>query len=120
MLGLPIGAPQAKKIERFQPQNHKNGLKWVCGVRFQGVWWSSSLQTGDISGNFSLLERWGYFSKYFRKHRPSPNGCAMIEYAQHLIEHGYTPDQWCHECKCRCAPAVDAIVASMAEGNPRR
>ena len=29
MLGLPIGPPQAKKIERFQPQNHKNGLKWV-------------------------------------------------------------------------------------------
>ena len=24
-------------------------------MRFQGVWWSSSLQTGDISGNFSFL-----------------------------------------------------------------
>ena len=40
-------------------------------------------------------------------------GRVEREYAQHLIEHGYTPDQWCHECKCRCARRT--IVASMAE-----
>jgi hypothetical protein len=50
-----------------------------------------------------------------RKLKKHMLGRVEREYAQHLIEHGYTPGQWCRECKCRCAPAVDAIVASMAE-----
>ena len=35
MLGLSIGAPQAKKIEGFQPQNHKNGCL-ACDFKGSG------------------------------------------------------------------------------------
>ena len=40
------------------------------------------------------------------------------EYAEHLLEHGYMPRQWCDECKCICAPAVDAHVAAAADPDP--
>ena len=40
------------------------------------------------------------------------------EYAEHLLEHGYMPGRWCDECKCICAPAVDAHVAAAADPDP--
>ena len=40
------------------------------------------------------------------------------EYAEHLLEHGYMPGQWCDMCKCICAPAVDAHVAAAANPDP--
>ena len=43
---------------------------------------------------------------------------AEHEYADHLLEHGYMPGQWCDECKCICAPAVDAHVAAAADPEP--
>lgn len=64
------------------------------------------------------LSRWGWQAfptvKKLRKHMLDR---VERDYADHLLEHGYTPGEWCILCECRCAESVDAFIAAAARAD---
>ena len=76
--------------------------------------------TADPKGRAAALARLGWPQGLPTSRRLKQHMLKRVEheYSEHLLEHGYTPGQWCDECKCICTHAVDAHVAAAAEPNP--
>ena len=76
MLGLSIGAPQAKKFEGFQPQNHKNGCL-ACDFKGSG---GAPAPRQVIFPEISLsLPVGANFEKSFGKCGPTPTTEGLSE-----------------------------------------
>ena len=110
----------------------------VSETIFRGSEVPMSCLSLQISGNFSLLARPANFSKYFRKHRPSPRpGAACSLHAsrclchsrdtrqiwQRLLAHAparaarhHVPRRRCCSCKQRCS--VTAVNARIDAARP--